>query len=190
MSKEEFSNHLDSILRLLEKGKGLRLHDKFTEKKIERSQLSDFLMNKIVELYLLGKIYPDYKEDPKYQDFIRNSGSTLRILTSEIVDYIIKIENELRESFYSVEQWKNHICWRRSAVEALKEMYKDTPLKELYYELDTEDLDDSIEMRAHKEGGLEEEQIPKGIPTSHWWWWSPQLPPNDRNIMNQTVQIN
>ena len=79
---------------------------------------------------------------------------------------------QLDSALYYAEQWENSICWRRSAIEAVKEMYKNTVLKEFYYELDTEDLDDSIEMRAYKEGYLKEDQIPKGIPATHWWWWS------------------
>ena len=179
MNKEEFENHLDSTLRLLEKAKELRYSDDSTLVETEQKRLTDFFMDEVTKLYLATKTSSSYK-DAKYREFVRNSAYILNKLSSEIVDYIIKTENEVTGSFYYAEQWENRVCWRRSAIEALKEIYKNTSFEKFYYELDTEDLDDSIEMRAHKEGGLKEDQIPKGIPTSHWWWWSPEEPPSSR----------
>ena len=173
-------NLIESALYSLKQAKESKQVKNISEAKIRPSELIDSFMNEILRLYLFIENQPSYKKDIKYQNFIKNSEYILRRLIYQIVKYILQIESEFDSDFYYAEQWKNRVCWKRSAVEALKEMYKGTFLEQFYYELDTEDLDDSIEMRAHKEGGLKEDQIPKGIPTSHWWWWSPEEPPSSR----------
>ena len=190
MNTEQFQAHLELILNLIQKTEELQETKTITETKVRREQLTNQFMSRILELYLAIKTSSTSSTlSAKYKTYIEKSEYSLRSLISELISYINATEDKLRSTFYDKE-WEEIICRRRSAIEALKEMYESTFFAQFYYELDTEDLDDSIEMRAHKEGGLKEEQIPKGIPTSHWWWWSPEEPPNDRNIMNQTVQIN
>ena len=44
-------------------------------------------------------------------------------------------------------------------------------------ELDTEDYDAALRLRGDGDGGIPPEQVPAGMPTSHWWWWLPSDPP-------------
>ena len=186
MSLEKFYEHLEIILRFTKETKAIRKAKPLTETGSERKRLTDQFMTRYFRLYLLIRNNPDLKLDPKYKDFIIESQHLLRSLTSELNRYIGGIENRLR-TIFEYNEWEGIICPCRSAVEAVKEMYRGTAFEERYEEsnpyaldLDTEDLDDSIEMKAHKEGYLKEDQIPKGIPTSHWWWWSPEEPPSSR----------
>jgi len=40
--------------------------------------------------------------------------------------------------------------------------------------------DDLIQLHSHDFGYLRPFEIPPGIPTSHWWWWAPLEPDEDR----------
>lgn len=70
------------------------------------------------------------------------------------------------------------LCWRRSALAFLAEIYADTLLAS---ELDRIEQDwlDGI-MRDHASHGyLDPKDIPAHMPTRHWWWWLPDDPPKD-----------
>lgn len=184
MNKEQFYAHLELILRFVKEAEETKRTKTVDERWEEVARLTDQFMSRYFELYLLLRNDPDLKLNSKYKDFIAESQYLLRGLTSELNRYITKIENRSKTTFYDNE-WGGIICPSRSAVEAIKEMYRGTSFEEFYQEsspyaldLDTEDLDDTLEMRAHKEGYLKEEDIPREIPASHWWWWSPNEPPD------------
>ena len=184
MSKEQFYKCLERILIWLEKTKTIRRTKSVDERWEEMKKLTNLFMDGYFELYLLIRNNPDLKLDDKYQEFIEQNQYYLSHLTSELDDYVSRIEDRLRTTFYDNE-WEAIICRGRSAIEALKELYCGTSFEEFYEGdnpdaliLDTEDLDDDLESFSHKEGYLKEEDIPREIPTSHWWWWSPNEPPN------------
>jgi hypothetical protein len=71
------------------------------------------------------------------------------------------------------------VCKRRSAFEALRELFHDTQYSDLKEYLDLsssnqdfnpEDIDYIIEHKAFPEP-ISDDEIPQGIPRSHWWWW-------------------
>ena len=184
MNKEKFYAHLELILSLLKETEKIKKALPATERGNETERLTNQFMNRFFELYLSLRNNPSLKLDDKYQDFIEQSQYLLRGLTSELNDYISELEDWLRTTFY-YNEWERIICKGRSAVEAVKEIYRGTSLEQFYQEsspyaldLDTEDLDDSLEIQGGKRGGLKEEDIPREIPASHWWWWSPDEPPN------------
>ena len=186
MNQEQFYKHLELILSLMGETKAITISKSPIGEDAERRQLTNQFMSRYFELYLVLRSNPSLKLDKKYENFIEQSQYFLTHLTFELNHYVIEIENRLR-TIFEYNEWEAIICQRRSAVEAVKEMYRDTSFEEFYEGensealiLDTEDLDDSIEMKAHKEGYLKEDQIPKEIPTSHWWWWSPEEPPSSR----------
>ena len=186
MSQEQFYDHLEIILHLVKKTEEITRIKTVEESWEEAKRLTDRFMSEYFKLYLMLKDNSNLKLDEKYKNFVEQSQFFLKGLTSELDRYVIGLENRLRSTFYS-DEWETVICPGRSAVEAVKEIYRGTSFEEFYEGensealiLDTEDLDLSIEMRAHKEGYLKEDQIPKEIPTSHWWWWSPEEPPSSR----------
>ena len=184
MDKKQFYEHLEVILRFIRKTRAIRKDKPLTETSVERMRLTNQFMSRYFELYLLLRSNPNLKLDPEYKEFIAESQYPLKGLTFELNHYVSEIEDRLRTTFYDNE-WADIICLRRSAVEAVKELYRGTAFEEFYegdnpdaLDLNTEDLDDSLEIQGGKRGGLKEEDIPREIPASHWWWWSPDEPPN------------
>ena len=184
MNKEQFYEYLKIILRFLNEIKQIRKYYSGTETYSERKQLTDQFMTKYYYLYKLLRNYPDLKFDSEYKDFIKQSEDILGYLTTDLNRYISELEDRTGSIFYSNE-WEGIICPRRSAIEAVKEMYRGTSFERVYegddpeiLDLDTEELDELIEMKGEKEGYLKENQIPREIPASHWWWWSPNEPPD------------
>ena len=174
MNQETLYQTIDRIFRLL---KALREQDKTIDTWAETRQL----MDDTVDIYIALKTNPSIEEDTKFQDYIRESAIELTSRTDDIYGFIIKMEQDLCYPFYSNE-WDG-ICWRRSAVEAIKEMYQNTCLEEYFDDLDTEEVDDFIKEKGKHEGYIPESEIPIGIPSSHWWWWYPEIP-TTREIAN------
>ena len=184
MHKEQFYDHLEVILRFIKEIKQINKAETFLETSTEREQLTYQFMRRYFQLYLLLRNNPNLKLDTMYKDFIVKSEDILGYLTSELNRYIWELEDRAGSIFYSNE-WEGIICPRRSAIEAVKEMYRGTSFERVYegddpeiLDLDTEELDELIEMKGEKEGYLKENQIPREIPASHWWWWSPNEPPD------------
>ena len=184
MDKKQFYEHLKFILHFIKKAEKITRTKLTVDIGSEPDILTNEFMRRYFELYLLLRNNPNLKLDTKYKDFIAESQYFLKGLITELNHYIGEIEDRLRTTFYDNE-WEAIICKRRSAVEAVKELYRGTSFEEIYegddpeaLEFDTEDLDDSLEIQGGKRGGLKEEDIPREIPASHWWWWSPDEPPN------------
>ena len=188
MDKEQFYTHLELILHDLERTKAMAKANSATETGSKIKLLTEQFMKEYFNIYLLLRNDPDLKLDSRYKDFIEQSQHLLRSLTYKLNNYIRELEDRTGSIFYGNE-WKEVVCKGRSAVEAIKEMYRNTAFEEIYegsdpetLEFDTEELDELIEMRGEKEGYLKENQIPREIPASHWWWWSPNEPPSTTTL--------
>ena len=131
-------------------------------------------MNGTMEIYLALKADPSIREDPEFQHYISESAGKLTWFTNYIGLFMLYIEHDLHSTFYD-DEWVQ-LCWERSSIDALKEMYRNTCLEEHFPAIDTEDLDDHMSSVGNQEGYLEAKDIPAGIPHSHWWWWYPEKP--------------
>lgn len=138
-------------------------------KTIDIRAVTENFMNGILDIYLAWKTNSSIEKDPKFQAFIHNSSSQVSQLTNDINQFISDMEYTLSLTFYS-DEW-DRICWKRSSIEALKEIYQNTLFEEYLILLDTEDVDGYIEGRKDIKGYIPFEDIPKGIPPSHWWWY-------------------
>ena len=84
--------------------------------------------------------------------------------------YVNSIER-IAGSILEPGEWEK-LFWRRSAIEALKELYQDTVFEQYFYQIEIdEDTEERLEFLSQREGPVSEDDIPKGIPSSHWWWW-------------------
>ena len=146
---------------------------------LEASHDTRFFMNHTIDLYIALKANTFIERDPKFQDYIQRSARKLSGITFNINYFILQIDHTLSSTFYD-DEWIG-VCWQRSAVEAIKEMYQNTIFEVYFEDLDTEDVDEGMESRGQREGYLSTEEIPLGIPTSHWWWWYPEKPPETRD---------
>jgi hypothetical protein len=138
-------------------------------------------MKKLFHVYLLVKKNPALQENSAYQSFLQSSVLLLGRAEDGIIGFKIGIEN-----LFNIDPTYNpwpEVCWRRSAFEALKEMYQftlGTHFQEENIDLslddyDTEDIDYMIDGYALSGGPISEDRIPVGIPHSHWWWWGKKV---------------
>jgi hypothetical protein len=72
-------------------------------------------------------------------------------------------------------RWEE-LCRRRSAVEFLCELYRETALAELLPEIDNAWLDEIMRETGVARGHFSREDVPAGMPPTHWWWWLPAAP--------------
>lgn len=65
------------------------------------------------------------------------------------------------------------LCMSRSVIQFLIDDYTGTPVPELIDRDDLAELDEEMERVGGRQGPLDDDQIPKGMPASHWWWRYP-----------------
>ena len=168
MNKKKINEKLATLLNLLKELKEMERGSGMLN--IRQNKIRQF-MNKTMELYLSVQVAPSLKSETQFKQYLSESANLLNGLIGDLLVYISSIESIVTSIMEEGEWYK--VCWRRSALESLKEMYQNTVFEQYFYEINTEDdLDDILERKAKKEGGLAEEEIPTGIPSSHWWWWS------------------
>lgn len=71
------------------------------------------------------------------------------------------------------DEWAG-ISRRRSALEFLSELYAGTELAELREKWEPELLAEQLQERCKSDGFIDPDDIPDGVPRSHWWWWCPK----------------
>lgn len=90
---------------------------------------------------------------------------------------VSSLEHRLMCTFYG-DEWVR-VCEHRSRIEALRRLWPE-PIAGLFpFYFDTETVDDLMRRKSTCEGGLRDDQIPKGTPTSHFWWWLPGEAPSE-----------
>jgi hypothetical protein len=168
-SKEDLRQSLEEMfVRLDQLG--------LTSGAINKASVTDVFMQKLLHVYLLLKRDPSLFEVQELQNFLRESAPRL---AGGIARHITKFQMEIEDLFSQdpdYDPWEQ-VCYRRSAFEALRELYQDTQDPELKRCLDLsnedwnpEDIDFIIEQKAVPEP-IAESNIPAGMPRSHWWWW-------------------
>ena len=167
ITKEELHNKTASIINLL---KELDRLDRGVEMINTRKIKTRQIMDRIFKLYLSVQLDPSLKSESQFQEYLNESANLLCGVIWDLLSYISSIESIVK-MIMEVGEWRK-VCWRRSAIESLKELYKNTVFEQYFSEIDTEDdLDLILESKGKKEGPVSEEEIPDGIPSSHWWWW-------------------
>lgn len=178
MDEQLLSQKLVDLLQVAEKL--CKRDDNFELKAPGSSAAMQLFMRKTLELYLLMQNEPATKSNPKLCDYLNKSASLLsakgafRFRGYHITMFLMDLSDTLAHSFYGGE-WETVVCPKRSQIEAFNEIYKETSYKEFVDE-DLEDIDTEIKRVGGVEGFLSQEQIPHGMPFSHWWWWYPNEP--------------
>jgi hypothetical protein len=138
-------------------------------------------MWKFYELYLTLRNNPILMETKELQDFIQESALYIRWMIQYICRFQRRIESLLLENSVIPPAEclvTPEMCQRRSAIEALRELYQDIPDPELTAcfaseDFDSEDVDILLGTPWRREP-FQEDEIPTNIPPSHWWWWGAQ----------------
>jgi hypothetical protein len=89
-----------------------------------------------------------------------------------VLGFVSQTRHLLRDTFYG-EEWRI-ACERRTALQFMAEWFVGGPLAERLGELELDSVDELLRERGRTEGLLAADQIPEGIPRSHWWWWWPE----------------
>jgi hypothetical protein len=136
-------------------------------------------MRALLNLYLELQLNPSIQTMFEFQNFLKKSSPLIARMSNQIIYFEMNIPNLFDDeaaSEYYYDPWPE-VCWRRSAFEALKELYQDTKDPELTIcldpsneDFDPEDIDFIINEKAFS-APIAENEIPAGIPRSHWWWW-------------------
>jgi len=179
MNKKQFHEKLEIIPDLIKELNGLSLEEKTFP--IRRSK-TRVIMNQIMEVYLAIQADSPLKSDPIFQRYLNETADLLYgRITADIHLYISSIEKIVALTLEPGE-WEK-VCWQRSAIEALKELYPNTVFEQYFDEIDTsDDLDERLEFLSKREGPVSKEEIPNGIPSYHWWWWGEGPEESDYDI--------
>jgi hypothetical protein len=139
--------------------------------------------DEMVELFLDGTFQlatsagPEDRDTPEFRDYVRESSALIDEFQHRVQDYVRRTERQARPAFQANE-WEQ-ICRRRSAIEFLRELSRGTDYELRTLTLDTRALDDLLLDVGQREGYLDPDRIPAGVPPDHWWWWYPNDPPDD-----------
>lgn len=109
--------------------------------------------------------------DSEIKTFLSETSSLMNAASLTLHRYLFATEVMLTNEFYG-DEWIS-VCKRRSNIEFLRNLYHDVFDPDWNFFLNCENLDDMLQQKGDFEGRLPEDQIPEGIPTSHWWWWYP-----------------
>jgi hypothetical protein len=146
-----------------------------TGQKVDRALLMENFLMATYDLGLLLSNEPCLKESLDFIEYIEDSIFLLQPLKGRISDFIQDTEFILTYAFQGNE-WLQ-VCRNRSAIEFLKTFYQTTIKTKVAKAWHACVLDKKIR-RVGEIEGLISEEIPVGIPSSHWWWWYPALPPH------------
>jgi hypothetical protein len=171
-TEELLHEQIESCMNLLH-----RFDEAESEDEEGKSSLTDLFMSALLKLYLTVKQEPGLEEAALFQNFLQSSVPLMARTQSYIVRFQMRIES-LFHVDPDYDPWEA-VCWMRSAFQAFLEMYQftlGTDLQEKYIDLsfadfDPEDIDDVIEAYILHKTPVPEDEIPVGMPRSHWWWW-------------------
>jgi hypothetical protein len=111
-------------------------------------------------------LYPELAERQDMALFRRETGTLLTAASTAVMRYMIDTENALDGPWESDESLR--VARRRSSIAFLADLTSPG------WQPDTSLLDERLRARWEGEGGLAApDEIPEGVPPSHWWWRLP-----------------
>jgi hypothetical protein len=156
-------------------------------KERRRDLIEDFMIG-IYQMGLLLHQQPALRTSAELKEFVQEGQNLLLAVVGSIRTYVRSIENK----FYGpwvYDEW-TWVAKRRSAIEFLRELFRDTSFEEFLPFFNTEDIDRMFPNQQEIGGYLPVETIPEGTPPSHWWWWYPEVPPSSEASETETKESN
>lgn len=138
---------------------------------------TQILMHDVFELGITVSRDPTLKDSVEVTGCLAETADALRHAIIDIKAFVRATEYHLQDTWYA-DEWR-WTCIRRSGLEFLKELYRNTSFGEYLVEFDLADLDELLKQRGEVEGFLSNDKIPTGVPKLHWWWWYPNEPPEE-----------
>jgi hypothetical protein len=115
---------------------------------------------------LAGELAPDIVA------CLKATAPQLERVGSGFQRFLRRSRDALLQEFLFADQWPSALE-RRSAVQFLIDLYRGLAPPGLLEQVDTEEVDWLLRHRGATEGFLRPDEIPDGIPASHWWWHLP-----------------
>ena len=141
------------------------------EESIERERLIDAFLCANYEVGLQTQLDPILVDSTEYKQYIDLMVRTIKHKRHWLDLFILKTKNIFAVGFQH-DEWID-ACKSRSAIAFLCDMSIGTSLEPFVCSLNVDELEDRMMKVGEREGFLDPERIPKGIPESHWWWWYP-----------------
>ena len=115
----------------------------------------------------------------KIRAHLRESAGRLGDIAGGLGTLASRLELRLADSILVCEEWEAS-SERRSALEFTSELFTKLGL-DVEDWIDFPRLDEALRERGERDGCLDAEAVPPGMPSSHWWWWLPDAPPSEQS---------
>jgi hypothetical protein len=109
---------------------------------------------------------------PEVVTCLKATAPQLERVGAGFEDFLHESRDGLLQEFLFHDQWPRALE-RRSAVQFLIDLYRGLAPPGVLEQLDTEEVDWLLRRTGETEGFLSLDEIPDGIPASHWWWHLP-----------------
>lgn len=129
-----------------------------------------YAMMGLVGLY--DRLAAEGPADPEQlKAFRARSAELLEQLGDHTANVLIDAE-DLAENAVEGDEW-SRLSMLRSAIQSLLDDYAGTGVPALLDPSDVEALDEQLRALAPEQDPVPEEDMPRGLPESHWWWRLP-----------------
>lgn len=134
-----------------------------------------WFMNAIYEAGRALQLHPEWATQPAWRNFIEASAPILAKRILEFSRFYQDSTDVLEREWEFGEEWSG-VCRDWSSAQFVRELYGDKLEQQFHYFSDEDDYLDDLRTQGEKHGPLRSQDIPEGIPPSHWWWWYPDPP--------------
>jgi len=133
---------------------------------------ADAFVERLYDVGLALQLDPALRERHAWRAFRDATAPQVASNAGGLIRYAHALDSRLHDTFELPDEWQR-ISRRRSALAFLVALYAGTDLDEWRGDLESDDLDEVLRYRCKTDGYVAPDDIPAGIPRSHWWWWCP-----------------
>lgn len=121
------------------------------------------------------ELHPEWATKPAWRDFIEKSAPILVKRMLEFSRFYQDSTDVLERVWEWGEEWIG-ICRDWSSAQFVRELYGDKLDPPFHYFSENDDYLEELRAQGENHGPVRPQDIPEGIPPSHWWWWYPNPP--------------
>lgn len=115
----------------------------------------------------------DWAQLPEWRGFIEKSAPILSKQILEFSRFYLDSTDLLEREWEWGEEWLR-VCRDWSSAQFMRDLYGEKLDRPFHYFSEDDDYLDDLRAQGEKHGPVRPEEIPPGIPASHWWWWYPE----------------
>lgn len=134
-----------------------------------------WFMSAIYEVGRALHVHPQWSAQPAWRDFVARSAPVLSGRILVFSTFYRESTDVLERAWEWGDEWLG-VCRDWSSAQFVRELYGDKLEQPFHYFSEEDDYLDDLRTQGEKHGPLRPQDIPEGIPPSHWWWWYPDPP--------------